>query len=82
MNEKADILFSCPVYSIGEAGTTVITEKPMLGPDQWLEIGAMEIYDKSLEYIDVAALEIVLLSSDQQEALIQDAKLAGEYVQL
>jgi len=54
----------------------------MLGPDQWLEIGAMEIYDETLEYIGIGALEITLLSSDQKEAIIQDAKLDEEYMQL
>ena len=47
----------------------------MQGPDQWLEIGAMEIYDDTLEYIDIGALEITLLSADQKEAIIQDTKL-------
>jgi hypothetical protein len=53
----------------------------MLRSDQWLEIGAMEIYDDTLEYIDIPALDITLLSSDQKEAITQDAKLDKEYVQ-
>lgn len=54
----------------------------MRGPDQWLEVGVMEIYDETLEYIDIGALEITLLSSDQKEAIIQDAKLDDKYMQL
>jgi len=82
LNQKADILFRCPVYTFGEGGTTVILEKAMLGPDQWLEVGAMEIYDETLEYIDIGALEITLLRSDQKEVIFQDAKLNDEYMQL
>jgi hypothetical protein len=54
----------------------------MLGPDQWLEIGAMVIYDDILEYVDISALDITLLSSDQKEAIKEDPKLDKEYVQL
>lgn len=54
----------------------------MLGPVQWLEVGVIEIYDETLEYIDIGAFEITLLSSDQKEAIIQDAKLDDEYMQL
>jgi hypothetical protein len=42
----------------------------------------MEIYDETLEYIDIGALEVTLLSSDQKEAIIQDAMLDEEYMQL
>jgi len=70
-----DILSRCLAYTFRKGGTTAITEKPMQGPDQWLEIGAMEIYDDTLEYIDIGALEITLLSADQKEAIIQDTKL-------
>jgi hypothetical protein len=44
----------------------------MLGPDQWFEVGAMEMYDETQEYIDIEQLEITLLVSDQKEAIIQD----------
>jgi len=42
----------------------------------------MEIYDDTMEYIDIAALDIALLSSEQKEAIIQDAKIDEEYIQL
>jgi hypothetical protein len=42
----------------------------------------MEIYEDTLEYMDIGALDIALLSSEQKEALIQDAKLDEEYIQL
>jgi len=54
----------------------------MLGPDQWLEIGAIEVYDDTLEYIDIPALDITLLSSDRKEAIKEDSKLDKEYVKL
>jgi len=40
-NLKADILSRYRAYTSGVGGTTVIVEKPKLGLDQWLEIGAM-----------------------------------------
>jgi len=82
LNQKVDILSTCPGYTFREGGTTAITEKPMLGPDQWFEIGAIEIYDITLEYIDIGELDIALLSSDEKEAIIQDAKIDDEYIQL
>ena len=42
----------------------------------------MEIHNNTLEYIDIAALDIALLSSDQKEAIMQDAKMDNEYIQL
>jgi hypothetical protein len=82
LNQKADILSRCPSYTYREGGTTVMTEKPMLGPNQWLEVEAMEIFDDTLEYIEIGALEIALLSSDKKEAIIQDVKLDQKYIQL
>jgi hypothetical protein len=40
-----------------------ITEKPMLSPEQWLETRAMEIFNDTLQYIDIAALYVALVSS-------------------
>jgi hypothetical protein len=82
LNQKPDIQSTCPAYKLSEGGTTPISGKPMLGPDHWLEVGAMKINDETLEYIDIGALDIMLLSSDQKEAIIQDAKLDEEYMQL
>jgi len=82
LERKVDTLSRSPAYTFREGGTTAITEKPALGPDQWIEIGAMEIYDDTLESIDIAALDIAPLSADQKEAIIQDARLDKEYIQL
>jgi len=82
LNQKADILSGCQAYTFREGGTTAIMDKPMLGPDQWLQVGAMEIYNETLEYIEIGALEVMLLSSEQKEAIIQDAKLDDEYIRI
>jgi hypothetical protein len=42
-NQKVDILSRCPVNTSGVGGTTVITDKPLLVPESWLDVGAMEI---------------------------------------
>jgi hypothetical protein len=68
------------VYTFSEGGIRAITEKPMLGRVPLLEVRAMEIYNDTLEYIDIGALDIMLLSSDQKEAIIQDAKLDEESI--
>jgi hypothetical protein len=54
----------------------------MLGPDQWLEVGGMEIYDETLKYIDIGALDLKLVSWDQKEAIIRNANLDEEYMHL
>jgi hypothetical protein len=54
----------------------------MLGPEQWLVVDTMEIYDNTLDYIEISALDIVLLSSDLKEGIIQETKLDDEYVQV
>jgi hypothetical protein len=41
----------------------------------------MPIYDETLGFIDIRALDIMLLSSDFKEAIIQYAKLDEEYMQ-
>ena len=82
LNQTADIFSRCPAYTCRQGGTTAIMEKPMLGPEQWLKIGAMEIYDETLEYLEIGALEVGLLSSEQKEAIIQDAKRDDEYIRL
>jgi len=82
LNQHVGILSSCPAYTFREGGTTAIMETPMLGPEQWLEIGAMEIYDETLEYIEIGVLEVKLLSSKQKKSIIQDAKLDDEYVHI
>jgi hypothetical protein len=42
----------------------------------------MEIYDETLEYIDIESFDITLLCSDKKEAIIQVAKLDDKYMQL
>jgi len=82
LNQHADILSRSQVYTIGEGGTIAITEKPILGQNQWLEIGGMEGYDDTLEYIDIGGLDIMLLGSDQKEEMIKNGKLDDDYIQL
>jgi len=82
LNLKDDILSRCPVYNTGVGGTTAIVEKPMLGPDQWLEIGAMEIDDDEYEVIEIGAMEIAKMDTVQKELLKQDALQDEDYIAL
>jgi len=60
-------------------GTTVIVEKRWLGPDQSLEVGAMEIDDDDSEIIEIGAMEVALLDSAGKDVLKQDAMLVEDY---
>jgi hypothetical protein len=66
-NQKADILSRCPAYTFREGGTTAITTEPLLGPDQWLEIGAMEIQDEDFQEISIGAMEVETLLPEQKK---------------
>lgn len=81
-NRKADILSWCPAYTSREGGTTAIMEKPLLGPEQWLEIGAMEIEDDNYDTIEIGAIEVDQLLLEQKETIMQDAKLDDQYKEI
>jgi len=78
-NQKADILSRCPAYTFREGGTTAISTEPLLGPDQWLEVGAMEIEDEDFQEICIGAMEVGLLLPEQKEKIINDAMLDERY---
>jgi hypothetical protein len=79
MNQKADILSRCPAYTFKEGGTTAISTEPLLGPDQWLEIGAMEIEDDDFQEICIGAMEVELLLPEQKQKIMDDAALNESY---
>jgi hypothetical protein len=53
-------------------GTTAITTEPLLGPEQWLEIGAMEIEDDEFQEINIGAMEVESLLPEQKQRIIND----------
>jgi len=57
-------------------------EKPLLGPEQWLEIGAMEVEDDDYNTIDIGAIDVDQLLPAQKERIIQDAKLDAQYKEM
>jgi len=78
-NQKADILSRCPAYTFRVGGTTAITTEPLLGPDQWLEVGAMEIEDDNFQEICIEAMEVELLLPERKRKIIDDALLDERY---
>jgi hypothetical protein len=54
-------------------GTTAITTEPLLGPDQWLEVGAMEIENEEYQEIAIEAMEIEMWLPEQKKRIISDA---------
>jgi len=78
-NQKADILSRCPAYTSREGGTTATTTEPLLGPDQWLEVGAMEIEDDDFQEICIGAMELELLLPEQKQRIINDALQDDDY---
>jgi hypothetical protein len=59
-------------------GTTAITTEPLLGPEQWLEVGAMEIEDDEFQEINIGAMEVESLLPEQKQRIINDA-LADDF---
>jgi len=51
----------CPVYTLGVGGTSALVDKPLSGPEQWLEIGAMELDDDEYEVIEIREMEIAVM---------------------
>jgi len=78
-NQKADIHSRCPPYTSGVGSTTAVREKPLLGPEQWLEIEATEIEDNDYDTIDIRAVEVDQLIPEQKERIFQDANLDNQY---
>jgi len=78
-NLKADIRSRCLAYTSGVEGTTAIGDEPVLGPDESLEIGAMKIDDDDYDDIEIGAMEIALLDTEEKESLKGDAMLNEEY---
>jgi len=72
-NQKADILSRCPAYTSRVRGTTAITTEPLLRPEQWLEVGAMEIEDDEFQEINIGAMEVESLLPEQKQRIINDA---------
>src|ERR1700681_2274822 len=57
-NGKADALSRCPEFISREGGTESTETKALLGPELWLDIGAMEINDDEIEEISMAGFSI------------------------
>jgi len=58
VKQKADKPSRCSAYTLGVGGTMVVERILLLGSDQWLVIGAMEIEDDNYQQIDLAAKEV------------------------
>jgi len=78
-NQKADILSRCQAYTSRKGGTTATTTEPLLGPEQWLEVGAMEIEDEDFQEICIGAMEVASLLPEQKQKIIIDALLDEDY---
>jgi len=78
-NQKADILSWCPAYTFRKGGTTAISTEPRLGPEQWLEVGAMEIENEEFQEICIGAMAVEILLPEQKRNIIDDALLDERY---
>jgi len=54
-------------------GTTAIKTEPLLGPEKWLEVGAMEIEDDESQEIYIGVMEVESLLPEQKQRIINDA---------
>jgi len=78
-NAKADILSRCLVFTSREGGTTSATEQIMLRKEQWLEVGAMQLEEESVETIQLSALDIETLLPEEKTSIQEKAMLDGNY---
>ena len=74
-NQEADIHSRCSAYTSRVGGTTAVMDEPLLAPEQWLEIGAMEIEEDDDETIEIGALDIDNMIPGQKEKIKQDTML-------
>ena len=81
-NAKADILSRCPAFTSREGGTTSATNQPMLGKEQWLEIGAMDLDFVDYESIQISAIEVDQLLPEARERIMEKAILDEKYREL
>jgi len=78
-NQKADILSRCLAYTSGVGDTTAVMYKQLLGPDQWLGIGAMDIEIDDYQQTAIAALHIGPSTLAHKARHKQDAMQDEEY---
>jgi hypothetical protein len=53
--------------------------EPLLGPEQWLEVGAIEIEDDDFQEISIGAMEVESLLPEHKQRIINDALLDEDY---
>ena len=81
-NAKADLLSRCLAFTSREGGTTSATEQIMLRKEQWLEVGAMQLEEESVETIQLSALDIETLLPEGKSRIQEKAMLDGNYQEI
>ena len=66
-NGKADALSRCPEFIAKEGGTTSTDNKPLLGPEYWTEIGALNLEEEEEEEIILAGFSLMKLVPEVQQ---------------
>jgi len=78
-NQSTDIFSRCLAYTFRVGGTTAISTETQLGPEQWLEVGAMKIKDNDFKEICIRAMEVKLVLPEQKQRSINNALLDERY---
>jgi hypothetical protein len=80
-NGKADALSRCPEFTAREGGTTSTEKKPLLGPDFWAEIGALNLKDDDEEIV-LAGFSVLKLTPTIREGWEEKTKTDTEYQEI
>ena len=80
-NGKADALSRCPEFISREGGTESTEKKALLGPELWVEMGAMELDDET-EEICLAGFSVKKLTPGMKERWNTEIKKDDEYKEI
>jgi hypothetical protein len=81
-NGKPDALSRCPELTAQEGGTTSTEKKPLLGPEFWTEIGALNLEEENDEEIVLAGFSVLSLTPTIRECWTKEIKTDTEYQEI
>ena len=80
-NGKADALSRCPEFISREGGTESTEKKALLGPELWVNMGAMELDDET-EEICLAGFSVKKLTPGMMERWNKEIEKDDEYKEI
>jgi transposase InsO family protein len=81
-NGKADALSRCPEFISREGGTESTETKALLGPELWVQMGALEMEDNEIEEIVLAGFSVKRLTPTIMERWNTEVEKDTKYQEL